>query len=175
MSQSKFYRKDSSLQARDTAFADTEDFSNNNILTLGKSRNGGSNETHHHVPKMNRKIISSNLKISLKRVSSRPVIFQNKINWDGLDFADRELSAINVSPLERFGTQIRLRRKMAGSNIIQFADKCSLDLETLAAIELGLAPPETVCLHLTRLAEGLTLSSNVLKKFLRYLYTHPPV
>lgn len=78
-----------------------------------------------------------------------------------------------ITPLERLGIQISMRRKQAGYSAIAFAALINIDIETLAAIEFGYATIEEVNIYLKRITTGLGIREESLIKFLNQL--HPCV
>lgn len=172
MSQGKPHRKNPSLQARNAALADLENF-DNDILSPDMSRNGESGGINKQVLKMNNRSIATNPPPKKSAVQP-PVIYPDTIACLKEGFEHRPLCDIQNPPLERFGLQVRMRRKKARIDPVNFAVKIDLDLETLVAIEYGFASFEIVCLHLNRIANGLNIPSSVLKSFLSDLYKIPP-
>jgi len=72
-------------------------------------------------------------------------------------------------PLQRFGLQVALKRKMAGFSATQFAIKTGLRVETITAIEMGYAGLDVISMNLNSIASGLGITENVLQSFLRFL------
>ena len=87
----------------------------------------------------------------------------------GLGIAMGENTSTDT-PLMRFGVQLRLKRNSVGYRPLDFASKIGLDIETLAAIEFGLASLTEIDVNLPRIADGLGISSIALRNFLDYLY-----
>jgi hypothetical protein len=84
---------------------------------------------------------------------------------------DNDLEDIKNAPLERFGLLLQYRRQKAGYTAWDFAQKISLDFETLWAVECGFASLEAVRLNINRIASGLNIPPAALRNFLFSLYT----
>lgn len=72
--------------------------------------------------------------------------------------------------LERFGFQIRYRRKKAKINPIDFAVNAGVGIETLLAIEYGYASFDDVYFCLPKISRALDIPVKTLKNFLFDLY-----
>jgi hypothetical protein len=165
-----FCRGISSLQSQKIAIADSSNFEMS-LMTSCIVTKGNSNEINLSKSKMNTRMARRYLAKILHRTidykcPKRKIIPVN-INLHNLDIEFHLPSEdIRDTPLERFGLQIRLRRKTVGLNPLEFAKKIDLDLATLTAIEYGYSALDEVHLHLTQIAQGLEIPPAALKKYL---------
>lgn len=74
-----------------------------------------------------------------------------------------------ITPLERLGIQISIRRKQAGFSASDFAALVDIDIEMLAAIEFGYASMDEVNLYLKQITHGLGIREQSLIKFINQL------
>jgi hypothetical protein len=73
------------------------------------------------------------------------------------------------TPLERFGLQVRCRRRQAGFAAWEFAARIDIEFDLMAALEFGFASFEDVENNIPKIANGLELPESVFWKFLEFL------
>ena len=82
--------------------------------------------------------------------------------------------AILDTPLERFGLQIRRRRRQAGYDPWEFAAMIDIEFEMLAALEFGVASLEDIENNIPKIADGLQLPETLFWKLLnKFYFTRP--
>jgi hypothetical protein len=138
---------------------------------LTKERNDGIKAPNHKMNNKAGKKLSKFISNQVCNLSELPrdirLLFSDQLNQK---IKYNPMEENQNPPLERFGLQIRLRRKKRGLNPLEFANEAGLDLVTLTAIEYGYASLDEVCAHLERVAQGLDIPPAALSLFLKDLY-----